>query len=136
MDLPPFLLDQFMATYEFASPPIRYNLAASAGPVWTFGELMALGGDAKRELDELRISCIPAQGTQRLRERIADFHYVDPDWVVVTMGTSRRHLRSHGVGCARQPEPSRAVYARSSKLDRLGATSRRTGGFSVVAGRP
>ena len=59
MDLPPFLLDQFMATYEFASPAIRYNLAASAGPVWTFGELMALGGDAKRELDELRISYIP-----------------------------------------------------------------------------
>lgn len=88
MDLPPFLLDQFMATYEFASPAIRYNLAASAGPVWTFGELMALGGDAKRELDELRISYIPAQGTQRLRERIADFHDVDPDWVVVTTGAS------------------------------------------------
>ena len=88
MDLPPFLLDEFMATYEFASPPIRYNLAASAGPVWTFGELMALGGDAKRELDELRISYIPAQGTQRLRERIADFHDVDPDWVVVTTGAS------------------------------------------------
>ena len=88
MDLPPFLLDRFLATYEFASPPIRYNLAASTGPVWTLGELMALGGDAQRELDKLRLSYVPPQGTQPLRQRIADFHDVDPDWVIVTTGAS------------------------------------------------
>ncbi len=88
MDLPPFLLDRFLATYEFASPPIRYNLAASTGPVWTLGELMGLGGDAQRELDELRLSYVPPQGTQPLRQRIADFHDVDPDWVIVTTGAS------------------------------------------------
>ncbi len=88
MDFPPFLLDRFLAAYEFASPPIRYNLAASTGPVWTLGELMALGGDAKQELEKLRISYVPPQGTQPLRQRIADFHDIDPDWVMVTTGAS------------------------------------------------
>lgn len=32
MDLPPFLLDHWLSKYEFASPPIKYNLASSTGP--------------------------------------------------------------------------------------------------------
>jgi len=43
MRIPPFLLDQWLATYEFASPPIRYNLASSTGPRWTLSDLLALG---------------------------------------------------------------------------------------------
>ena len=38
--------------------------------------------------NELRISYVPPQGTQSLRQRIADFHDVDPDWVMVTTGAS------------------------------------------------
>ncbi len=34
MDLPPFLLDHWLARYDFATPPIRYNLASSTGPKW------------------------------------------------------------------------------------------------------
>ena len=46
MRIPPFTLDHWLATYEFASPPIRYNLASSTGPRWTLGDLLALGDGA------------------------------------------------------------------------------------------
>jgi hypothetical protein len=54
MKLPPFLLDHWLAAPIFASPPIRFNLAASTGPVWTLKEVLALGAGAIRdELDNL-----------------------------------------------------------------------------------
>jgi aspartate/methionine/tyrosine aminotransferase len=87
--LPPFLLDQWLATHEFASPPIRYNLAASTGPVWTLGELLALGdGSHRKELDDLNVSYVPSEGTSALREAIAELADVSPEWVVVTTGAS------------------------------------------------
>jgi aspartate/methionine/tyrosine aminotransferase len=89
MKLPPFLLDHWLAAHEFASPPIRFNLASSTGPAWTLGELLALGGDSARdELDRLRLSYAPPEGSKVLRERIGQFYGVDPDWVVVTTGAS------------------------------------------------
>ncbi len=89
MDIPPFLLDRWFSTYEFASPPIKYNLGASTGPVWTLGELLALGdGTISKQLDALRVSYAPGEGARELREQIAEFHGVDPDWVVVTTGAS------------------------------------------------
>jgi aspartate/methionine/tyrosine aminotransferase len=64
-------------------------LASSTGPAWTLGELLALGGDSARdELDGLRLSYAPPEGSKVLRERIAEFYGVDPDWVVVTTGAS------------------------------------------------
>jgi aspartate/methionine/tyrosine aminotransferase len=89
MKLPPFILDHWLAAHEFASPPIRFNLASSTGPAWTLGELLALGGEAAREeLDSIRLSYAPPQGSKLLRERIGQFYGVDPDWVVVTTGAS------------------------------------------------
>lgn len=89
MDLPPFLLDQWLIAHEFASSPIRYNLASSTGPAWTFGELLALGGDEiQKELNELTVSYVPPEGTKALRHAIAELHGVAPDWVVVTTGAS------------------------------------------------
>jgi aspartate/methionine/tyrosine aminotransferase len=89
MKLPPFLLDHWLAAHEFASPPIRFNLASSTGPAWTLGELLALGGDSARdELDGLRLSYAPPEGSKVLRERIGQFYGVDPDWVVITTGAS------------------------------------------------
>lgn len=89
MRIPPFLLDQWIATYEFASPPIRYNLAASTGPGWTLGELLALGdGSGVNGLGDLRLSYAPPQGTAALRKQVAALHDVDPDWVVITTGAS------------------------------------------------
>jgi aspartate/methionine/tyrosine aminotransferase len=89
MDLPPFLLDQWLAAHEFASPPIRYNLASSTGPVWTLKELVALGsGELTTALEALKITYVPPEGTPALRQAIADLHDVPPDWVVVTTGAS------------------------------------------------
>jgi aspartate/methionine/tyrosine aminotransferase len=89
MKLPSFLLDHWLAEHEFASPPIRFNLASSTGPAWTLAELLALGeGAGKDTLGDIRLSYAPPQGSQRLRERIGQFHGVDPDWVVVTTGAS------------------------------------------------
>jgi aspartate/methionine/tyrosine aminotransferase len=89
MHLPPFLLDHWLGAHEFASPPIRYNLAASTGPAWSVAQLLALGGDdARKSLDDLRVSYAPPAGSRALREQIAELHGVDPDWVVVTTGAS------------------------------------------------
>jgi len=89
MKLPPFRLDRWLAQHEFASPAIRYNLAASTGPGWTLAELLALGGEAAREeLGSIRLSYAPPEGSRFLRERIAALYDVDPDWVVVTTGAA------------------------------------------------
>lgn len=89
MELPPFLLDHWLAAHEFATPEIRFNLAASTGPKWTLGEVLALdGGDALDKLAALRVGYAPAAGSRTLREAIAAFARVDPDWVVVTTGAS------------------------------------------------
>jgi hypothetical protein len=89
MKLPPFLLDHWLGAHEFATPPIRYNLAASTGPAWTLGDLIALDGHALRDqLDSLRLSYAPPEGSKLLRERVAQFYAVDPDWVIVTTGAA------------------------------------------------
>src|SRR5688572_10302799 len=88
MRVPPFKLDAWLAAHEFATPPIRFNLASSTGPIWTLGELMALGGGDGGRLDDIRLSYAPPQGGKLLRERIASLHGADPDHVLVMTGAS------------------------------------------------
>lgn len=88
MKVPPFKLDHWLAAHEFAAPPIRYNLASSTGPSWTFAEIMALGGGGACDLDGIALSYAPPQGNKLLRERIAALHGADPDHVLVTTGAS------------------------------------------------
>ena len=88
MKVPPFKLDLWLAAHEFATPPIRYNLASSTGPLWTFAELMSLGGGSTASLDDVRLSYAPPQGGKLLRERIAAMHGVDPEHVLVMTGAS------------------------------------------------
>jgi aspartate/methionine/tyrosine aminotransferase len=53
------------------------------------GEVLALdGGHALDELAALKVGYAPAEGSRALREAIAAFAGVDPDWVVVTTGAS------------------------------------------------
>lgn len=87
MELPPFLLDQWLAKYEFRTPPVRYNLASSTGPHWTIGELQDLP-HGTLDLGHLPIAYAPPDGAHKLRQAIGRFHGVDPDWVVVTTGAS------------------------------------------------
>jgi aspartate/methionine/tyrosine aminotransferase len=88
MKVPPFKLDHWLAMHEFATPPIRYNLASSTGPLWSVAEVMSLGGGGPRDLDELTLSYAPPQGSKLLRERIASLHGADPDHVLVMTGAS------------------------------------------------
>ncbi|MHB1060234.1 MAG: aminotransferase class I/II-fold pyridoxal phosphate-dependent enzyme, partial [Rhodanobacter sp.] len=92
MKLPPFRLDAWLAAHEFASPPIRYNLASSTGPLWTLGEIMALGDGELRALESTVLSYAPPQGGRLLRERVAALHGVDPDHVLITTGASEALL--------------------------------------------
>lgn len=93
MKLPPFKLDLWLAAHEFATPPIRYNLASSTGPAWTLGEIVALdstdlAGSDIRKLDQLKLTYAPPEGGKLLRERIAARHGVDPECVLVMTGAS------------------------------------------------
>ncbi|HEU5133948.1 MAG TPA: pyridoxal phosphate-dependent aminotransferase [Steroidobacteraceae bacterium] len=100
MKVPPFKLDAWLAAHDFATPPIRYNIASSTGPLWTFGELMALGSNAGNDaasdkgngslatLGDITLSYAPPQGSKLLRERVAALHAVDPDHVLMMTGAS------------------------------------------------
>lgn len=88
MKVPPFKLDAWLAAHEFATPPIRYNLASSTGPSWTLGELLALGGGDSRAFEDVKLSYAPPEGGKLLRERIAALHGADPDHVQVMTGAS------------------------------------------------
>ena len=96
MKVPPFKLDAWLAAHDFATPPIRYNIASSTGPLWTFAELMALGNDKGSDkvgggmatLGDITLSYAPPQGSKLLRERVAALHAVDPDHVLMMTGAS------------------------------------------------
>lgn len=85
--LPPFALDHWLSAYDFATPPIAYNLASSTGPRWSVAEIAAQG-DAPLDLTDTVLSYAPPQGSARLREAIAVFHGADLDHVVATTGAS------------------------------------------------
>ena len=53
MELPPFLLDQWISQKHTADPPIEFDLASSTGPAWTLRELLALsdGNELEALLD-------------------------------------------------------------------------------------
>jgi aspartate/methionine/tyrosine aminotransferase len=53
---------------------------------------MALGGESINRFDDLRLSYAPPQGSTALREQIARYYDVDPDWIVVTTGASEALL--------------------------------------------
>jgi hypothetical protein len=71
MNLPPFELDEWLNTWKFASPPPA-DLGSSTGPVWTFGELLALdpSGAAAVRLRETPLVYAPPDGS-------AELHRVD-----------------------------------------------------------
>ncbi len=83
MDLPPFLLNQWLESHH----GLKHNLAGSAGPRWTLRELLGIGENPP-DLETVALSYSPPQGHELLREEIARYHEVDPDWVIVTNGAS------------------------------------------------
>ena len=123
MKLPPFLLDHWISKYDFADPPIAFNLASSTGPRWSLESLSRLGG-ASLDLASTVMGYAPAEGSRPLREAVADFHGADPDWVVVTTGASEALLilfclleRDHGNLVV--PDPGYPAYGAMAQASRL-----------------
>jgi aspartate/methionine/tyrosine aminotransferase len=87
MDLPPFLLNQWLESHH----GLPYNLAGSTGPRWTLCELLELG-EGPPDLGALTLGYSPPEGLTELRAEIARHHGVDPDWVIVTNGASEALL--------------------------------------------
>jgi aspartate/methionine/tyrosine aminotransferase len=124
MNLKPFLLDQWISKYDFAEPPIAYNLASSTGPRWSVEELTRLG-EAPPALASSVLSYAHPAGSRQLREAVADFHGVDPDWVVMTTGASEALsiflcLSERPGANIVIPDPSYPAYASMAQLWRLG----------------
>jgi aspartate/methionine/tyrosine aminotransferase len=134
MNLPPFLLDHWISKYDFADPPITFNLASSTGPRWSLEGLSRLGG-ARLDLASIVMGYAPADGSGPLREAVAGFHGADPDCVVMTTGASEALLI---LFCLLQrergnlviPDPGYPAYGAMAQASRLSA---RTYGLSAEA---
>ena len=129
MNLKPFLLDLWISQYDFAEPPIAYNLASSTGPRWSVEALTRLG-TAPPAFAASLVSYAPPTGSRRLREAVAEFHGVDPDWVVMTTGASEALsiflcLSERPGGNVVIPDPAYPAYAAMAQLWRLGMRSYR-----------
>jgi aspartate/methionine/tyrosine aminotransferase len=85
MNLPQFLLDEWLAQKHNAATPVEYDLGSSTGPVWTLRELLSLGGDLE-ELLESPVSYVNPRGSFALREGIALLEGCDPEHVQATTG--------------------------------------------------
>jgi aspartate/methionine/tyrosine aminotransferase len=90
MELKPFLLDEWLDTYEHE---IEFNLAASTGPSWTLNEILSLATDEERQLflNHKVVYSRPA-GAEGLRAAIADMQRVDVETVQVVTGASEALL--------------------------------------------
>jgi aspartate/methionine/tyrosine aminotransferase len=90
MQLKPFLLDMWLATYEH---DVEFNLASSEGPAWTLDEILSLGSeeDRHRFLNHTLHYSRP-EGADGLRAAIAGMQGVDIDTVQVVTGASEALL--------------------------------------------
>jgi aspartate/methionine/tyrosine aminotransferase len=93
MQLPPFLLDEWIAQKNTADPPIEFDLASSTGPVWTLRELLALANaDPIEALLDTPVFYVSSEGTPALRAAIAKLNGVQPDDVQVVTGAQEALL--------------------------------------------
>jgi aspartate/methionine/tyrosine aminotransferase len=90
MEFKPFLLEQWLETYEHST---KYNLAASTGPLWAAKELLDLISDEeKNRLFETPLTYRPASGSESLRQELADWLGVDTADVQICTGASEALL--------------------------------------------
>jgi len=143
MELPPFLLDQWIAQKNAANSPIEYDLASSTGPVWTLRELLALSQEDELEaLLDTRVSYTSAAGSPALREAIAALEGVDADHVQVVTGAAEALLilfflaaePGANVVLPRPGFPANAALAQSLGIAVRYYTLRAEDGFRVDSG--
>ena len=93
MQIPPFLLDEWLNHYHFASTPPAFDLASSTGPVFTLSELLGLMAPEEREVfDKTPFVYSPATGGQKLRQALGDLHGVGSEHVQILTGASEALL--------------------------------------------
>jgi aspartate/methionine/tyrosine aminotransferase len=86
----PFLLDRWLEQKQAVNGANAIDLASSTGPTMTLWTLLEVAGELGF-LDELRSTRLvyaPADGTQELREAIADFEGTTAENVLVCTGAS------------------------------------------------
>jgi aspartate/methionine/tyrosine aminotransferase len=93
MQIPPFLLDEWLNHYHFASTPPQFDLASSTGPISSTNEILELMSPDERErFDEAHLIYSAVTGKRPLRQAIADVHGVGVDEVQILTGASEALL--------------------------------------------
>jgi len=93
MQVPPFLLDEWLNEYHFANSPPEFDLASSTGPSVTFRELFEWMSPEENELlQKSPVLYSYANGLPKLREAVADLHGVAPEDVQIVTGASEALL--------------------------------------------
>ena len=93
MQVPPFLLDEWLNEYHFRSEPPEFDLASSTGPRWTVRDLLGwMTGEEKQLLEETSAVYSPAPGNPMLRQAVADVQGVTAQDVQIVTGASEALL--------------------------------------------
>jgi len=93
MQVPPFLLDEWLNEYHFRSAPPEFDLASSTGPPSTVRDLLGwMTQEDRKLLEETPAVYADAAGTQMLRQAIADLHGVTSEDVQIVTGASEALL--------------------------------------------
>ncbi|HEX6715773.1 MAG TPA: aminotransferase class I/II-fold pyridoxal phosphate-dependent enzyme [Pyrinomonadaceae bacterium] len=93
MQVPPFLLDEWLNEYHFGSVRPEFDLASSTGPPLTVRNLLAwMTPEEKNRFEETLAVYSAAEGNQMLRQAVADLHGVAPEDVQIVSGASEALL--------------------------------------------
>lgn len=93
MQIPPFLLDQWLNEYHFAAPAPEFDLASSTGPKWTVKEILGLlDADERERLLETELVYTNAAGGERLRAAVGEMQGARAEEVQVTTGAAEALL--------------------------------------------
>lgn len=93
MQIPTFLLDEWLNHYHFAGTPPEFDFASSTGPHWTAREILELASADERELFlESELVYSNASGSERLRQEIGEMQGATAAEVQIVTGASEALL--------------------------------------------
>jgi len=93
MQIPPFLLDEWLNHYHFSSTPPEFDLALSTGPHWTARKILELlSADEREQFFETELVYSGASGGEKLRAAIGEMQGVGAEQVQVFTGAAEALL--------------------------------------------
>ena len=93
MQIPEFLLDQWLNEHHFSAKPPEFDLASSTGPHWTLGEILGLlSAEEQGLILETELVYSESSGSEKLRQAVADMQGVSAAQVQVVTGASEALL--------------------------------------------